>query len=97
MAASLARVTCENGVCGSDPPGILVFDGRAVLVDTPYEVWQVIAAQERVPSPAALARELGLTHHQVRMALAYYELHPDEVDAQIATAGSAAGAAARQP
>lgn len=68
-------MTCENGICGADPPGIVVRDGRALLVGTPYEVSQVIDAQERFPSPAALARELGLTHHQVRMALAYAELH----------------------
>ena len=84
MAASLARVTCEHGICGSDPPGIAVVGGRAVLLDTPYEVWQVVAAQERRPSLHELARELGLTMHQVRVALAYYELHPDEIDAQIA-------------
>lgn len=79
-------MVCENGICGSDPPGIAVVDGRAVLLDTPYEVWQVVAAQERQPSLHALARELGLTQHQIRVALAYYELHPDEVDAQIAAA-----------
>lgn len=48
----------------------------------------MVEAQQRFPSPLQLARELGLSQHQIRMALAYYELHPGEVDEQI---GDAAG------
>jgi uncharacterized protein (DUF433 family) len=71
----------EEGVCGAEPPAIIHRDGRPRLLGTPYSIHDVVRAQQRHPSPdAALARRLGLSLHQVRTALEYYERHPDEID-----------------
>jgi hypothetical protein len=43
-----------------------------------------VAVLERRGSPAAVARETGLSERQVRLALEYWERYPDEVDAALA-------------
>lgn len=73
----------DSGVCSGDPPAIAPHGerGDAWIVGTPIYVWQVIEALERSGSPAVVAREIGLTEHQVRVALEYYERAPEEIDA----------------
>jgi hypothetical protein len=53
-------------------------------VDTPYEVWEVVAVLERRGSPGAVASETGLTERQVRLALEFWERYPEEIDAALA-------------
>jgi hypothetical protein len=74
-------------VCSAGPPAIARRGAqrRAWLVGTPYEVWQVVAALERRGAPAAVARETGLSEHQVRLALEYWERYPEEIDAVLAS------------
>ena len=76
----------EQGVCSGDPPAIARHGprGEAWIVGTPLYVWQVVEALERCGSPAVVAREIGLTEHQVRVALEHYERAPEEIDAAIA-------------
>jgi uncharacterized protein (DUF433 family) len=66
---------CSTGICGGSPPGIAAHprDGRAWLVGTSVYVDDVLAALERDGSRARVARELGLTHFQVRLAETWHE------------------------
>jgi len=52
----------NDGVCSSSPPAVAVFGGRRVLVGTPYEVDELIAALRRGEEPP------GLTPEQLRFA-----------------------------
>jgi hypothetical protein len=68
----------EPGVCGGEPPAIMPHgpdgDGReGWITGTRLYAKDVAAALERSGSEAAVARELGLSGHQVRVALAYWE------------------------
>jgi uncharacterized protein (DUF433 family) len=62
---------CTNGICGGSPPGVAERDGRAWLVGTDLYVDDVLAALEEDGSHARVARALGLTLHQVRVAEAW--------------------------
>jgi signal transduction histidine kinase len=61
---------CVDGICGGSPPGVAAHprDGRDWLVGTDFYVDDVIAALENDGSHARVARRLGLTIHQVRVA-----------------------------
>ena len=65
----------DPGVCSGSPPPIALHGPRREpwIVGTEHYVWQVIEVLERRGSPAAVAAETGLTEHQVRVALEYYE------------------------
>jgi hypothetical protein len=78
----------DHGVCSGSPPAIARRgpSRRAWLVGTTYEIWEVVAVLERRGSPGAVASETGLTDHQVRLALEYWERYPDEIDAALAEA-----------
>ena len=70
-------------------PGILFADGptgrRAVVAGSGLDVWEVIAAwQEGEGDFEDLRRNYEwLTEAQLRSALRYYELYPEEVDARL--------------
>jgi uncharacterized protein (DUF433 family) len=64
---------CIDGICGGSPPGVARHpgDGRAWIVGTTVYVDDVLAALEDDGSHARVARKLGLTLHQVRVAEAW--------------------------
>ncbi len=66
---------CSTGICGGSPPGIAAHpeDGRAWLVGTDVHVDDVLTALEEDGSHARVARKLGLTLYQVRLAEAHSE------------------------
>jgi uncharacterized protein (DUF433 family) len=66
---------CTDGICGGSPPGIAAHPetGRAWLVGTDVYVDDVLGALEDDGSHARVARRLGLTVHQVRVAEAAAE------------------------
>jgi hypothetical protein len=84
-------------------PGVLFRTGpsgrRAVIVGGP-DVWEVIRAIKvaRATETDATADEVvtmtaeysGLPQHQVRTAIRYWSDYPDEIDAQISAADTAA-------
>ena len=67
-------------------PGIVMVDGpsgrRAVVAGSGLDVWEIIATWQACGKDE---RQLGenypwLTSPQLRAALAYYQLYPDEID-----------------
>jgi len=71
-------------------PGIAFADSitgrRPVLAGTGVDVWEVIATWQAVGRNEARLREAysWLTPAQLRAALGYYQLYPDEIDGRIA-------------
>jgi len=65
----------EPGVCSGNPPAIVDRgpDGAGWLTGTRVYAWQVAEALDRLGSTGAVAGELGLSAHQVRVALEYAE------------------------
>lgn len=70
-------------------PGIAFVDGatgrRPVVAGTALGVWEVVATWHNVEwDMERLARSYSwLSEMQLRAALGYYRLHPDEIDARI--------------
>jgi uncharacterized protein (DUF433 family) len=70
-------------------PGVLFVDGpagrRAVVAGTGLDVWELIATwRENGQGDAALRRSYPwLTEPQIRSALAYYQLYPQEIEARL--------------
>ena len=64
---------CADGICGGSPPGVATHPdtGRPWLVGTAVHVDDVLQALEHDGSHARVARALGLTLHQIRMAEAW--------------------------
>lgn len=101
--SGLAIRLVEEGLRQVEHPGIVFKDGptgrRAALAFGP-DVWEVVKAlrefDERGPAAiSGTADLLGLTDPAVRIALAYYSDHPEEIDAEIAAADEASERAER--
>lgn len=56
---------------------------RPWVIGTALDVWEIVAASRRFASPEEMAAGTDLTEPQVRLALAYYEEFPGEIDAAI--------------
>ncbi len=56
---------------------------RPWVIGTALDVWEIVAASRRFESPRDMAARTELDERQVRLALAYYEEFPDEIDAAI--------------
>ena len=71
-------------------PGIVFADGpsgrRAVVAGSGLDVWEVVRAWKEAGEDLAALREefAWLAEPQLRAALAYYELYPQEIDARLA-------------
>ena len=70
-------------------PGIIFADGpagrRAVVAGTGLDVWEVVATWKRCDGDYAKLRQMynWLTEPQLRSALGYHELYPDEIEARL--------------
>jgi uncharacterized protein (DUF433 family) len=53
---------------------------RPWLIGTALDVWEVVRAARAYASARQMAADTDLTEQQVRLALAYYEEHPEEID-----------------
>ena len=60
------------------------WERRPWVIGTAFDVWQVIDAHRDVGSVEAMVAAGGLNERQVRLALAYHERFPDEIDEAIA-------------
>ncbi|MDQ3647627.1 MAG: CopG family transcriptional regulator [Actinomycetota bacterium] len=56
---------------------------RPWVIGTALDVWEVIAASRGFDAPQEMAGQTDLSEAQVRLALAYYEEFPDEIDETI--------------
>ena len=70
------RVTYRRGAAGQPVP---VLRGTGIRIQT-----AVVAAQDWNLTPNQIAAEYGLTEAQVKEALAFYEAHRAEIDADLA-------------
>lgn len=57
---------------------------RPWVIGTALDVWEIAATSRAYGSPREMADETDLTEAQVRLALAYREEFPDEIDAAVA-------------
>ncbi|HEX8673805.1 MAG TPA: DUF433 domain-containing protein [Longimicrobium sp.] len=71
-------------------PGVVFTDGpagrRATIAGTGLDVWEVIATWKDVGEQWTALRESyeWLTDFQLRSAVAYYKIYPQEIDARLA-------------
>lgn len=71
-------------------PGVVFTDGpagrRATVAGTGLDVWEVIATWKNVGEQWGALRESydWLTDFQLRSAVAYYKIYPEEIDARLA-------------
>lgn len=57
---------------------------RPWVIGTALDVWEIVAASRGFESAEEMAAKTDLTEPQVRLALAYHEEFPEEVDDAIA-------------
>jgi len=71
-------------------PGIVMVDGptgrRAVVAGSGLDVWEIIATWQACGHDEAQLAQYypWLTQPQLRAALAYYQLYPEEIEARLA-------------
>lgn len=56
------------------------WERRAWVMGTAFDVWQVVEAYQDLGSVEAMVAEGTLSERQIRLALAYYEHFPAEID-----------------
>ncbi|MBA3866156.1 MAG: hypothetical protein H0X42_07405 [Solirubrobacterales bacterium] len=59
------------------------WDRRPWVIGTAFDVWQIVDAERDFDSVEAMAAEGNLSGRQIRLALAYHERFPDEIDEAI--------------
>jgi hypothetical protein len=60
------------------------WERRAWVIGTALDVWQIVEAHRDVGSIEAMAKGGSASERQIRLALAYCEQFPDEIDEAIA-------------
>jgi len=60
------------------------WDRRPWVMGSALDVWQVIDIYRDVKSVDEMVANWSLSEQQVRLALAYYERYPDEIDEHVA-------------
>jgi len=87
--SSMTAELLEEAIRMRRAPGIVFVDGpagrRAVVAGTGLDVWEVVATwREGKQDDEELRRSYPwLTEPQLRSALGYYELYPQEIDARL--------------
>jgi uncharacterized protein (DUF433 family) len=56
---------------------------RPWVIGTALDVWEIVAASRRFATPQKMAAQTDLSEPQIRLALAYYEEFPAEIDEAI--------------
>ena len=72
------------------------WERRPWVIGTALDVWEIVAAASDFDSPQAMAAETDLSEGQIRLALAYRDEFPEEVDAGIADSSREIGDLARE-
>lgn len=56
---------------------------RPWLIGTALDVWEIVAALRSFASPQGMAAKTDLTEPEIRLAVAYHEEFPEEIDEAI--------------
>jgi uncharacterized protein (DUF433 family) len=84
---AVVAALAEEGLRARLLPGI-AFRGdnprRAWVAGTAHDVWQIVQGVQDLGSPERLIAESELEERSVRLALLYYERHPEEIDRLVA-------------
>lgn len=95
---ALVTSLLDEGLKSRRFPGVVFRGGpsgrRAALASGP-DVWEIVRAIRRTPGKGEqrlkkVAEETGLGSDQVRLAVNFYSVYPDEIDARIAADETAA-------
>ena len=86
--SAITNELLEEAVRMRRAPGIGFVDGptgrRAVVAGTGLDVWEIIATWLEDPDEEVLRRNYPwLTEMQLRAALAYFQLYPDEINKRL--------------
>jgi len=65
------------------------WERRAWVIGTALDVWEIVAAFGDFDSVEQMAKKSDLSERQIRLALAYAEHFPDEIDDAVARGGRA--------
>ncbi|HLM85347.1 MAG TPA: hypothetical protein VK272_04065 [Solirubrobacteraceae bacterium] len=60
------------------------WDRRAWVIGTALDVWQIVDAHRDIGSVALMAEGGSANERQIRLALAYHDRFPEEIDAAVA-------------
>jgi uncharacterized protein (DUF433 family) len=60
------------------------WERRAWVVGTALDVWQIVDAYQDIGSVESMAEGASANERQIRLALDYYEMFPEEIDMAIA-------------
>lgn len=60
------------------------WDRRPWVIGTAFDVWQIVDAHRDFGSVEAMVAEGNLSERQIRLALAYHERFPEEIEEAIA-------------
>jgi hypothetical protein len=60
------------------------WERRAWMIGTALDVWQILDAHRDIGSIESMAAGGSANERQIRLALDYYEMFPEEIDAAIA-------------
>lgn len=80
LAAEALRTRLFPGIAfrGAD------WERRPWLIGTAFDVWEVVRAYQDFGSVERMVTETDVSERQIRVALAYYDRFPEEIDAAIA-------------
>lgn len=56
------------------------WERRAWVIGTALDVWEIVTASRDFASVEAMVKKSDLTERQIRLALAYHERFPEEID-----------------
>jgi len=60
------------------------WERRAWVIGTALDVWQIVDAHRDIGSIERMAEGGSANEHQIRLALDYYEMFPEQIDAAVA-------------
>jgi uncharacterized protein (DUF433 family) len=80
LAAEALRTRLFPGIAfrGAD------WERRPWLIGTAFDVWEVVRAYQDFGSVERMVAETDVSERQIRVALAYYDRFPEEIDTAIA-------------
>jgi uncharacterized protein (DUF433 family) len=84
---AIIEALAEEALCCRLFPGIAFrgtdWERRPWVIGTSLDVWEIIRAYQDFDSIERMLQDTDLTAPQLRLALAYYERFPDEINAAL--------------